>query len=135
MDCQGPNVSYFRLKTLMTHCGLQRFQGFLFQAENFDGALWIAKDQCFLFQAENFDDALWIAKNPPNGSYFRQKTLMTHYGLPRTQCFLFQAENFDGALWIAKDPSNGSYFRQKTLMTHYGLPRTHPTVLISGRKL
>ena len=48
--------------------------------------------QWFLFQAENFDDALWIAKDPPNGSYFRQKTLMAHYGLQRIQRFLFQAE-------------------------------------------
>ena len=48
----------------MAHYGLQRTQHFLFQAENFDGALWIAKDQCFLFQAENFDGALWIAKDP-----------------------------------------------------------------------
>ena len=68
----------------MAHYGLQRIQHFLFQAENFDGALWIAKD--------------------PMVPYFRLKTLMAHYGLPRTQCFLFQAENFDGALWIAKDP-------------------------------
>ena len=60
--------------------------------------------QRFLFQAENFDDTLCIAKDPSNGSYFRQKTLMAHYGLQRIQRFLFQAENFDGALWIAKDP-------------------------------
>ena len=65
MDCQGPT------------------QRFLFQAENFDGALWIAKDPTFLISGG---------------------TLMAHYGLPRTQCFLFQAENFDDALWVAKDP-------------------------------
>ena len=39
---------FFRRKTLMAHCGLQRIQHFLFQAENFDGALWIAKDPTFL---------------------------------------------------------------------------------------
>ena len=65
MDCQGPNVSYFRRKTLMAHYGLPRTQRFLFQAENFNGALWIAKDPTFfLFHAENFDGELCIARAP-----------------------------------------------------------------------
>ena len=55
MDYLGPNVSYFRRKTLTAHYGWLRTQRFLFRAENFDGTLWIAKDPTFLNSSGKMD--------------------------------------------------------------------------------
>ena len=55
---------------MMAHYGLPRTQRFLFQADNFDGALWITKDPTFLISGEELRRRTMDCQGP-NVSYFR----------------------------------------------------------------